>query len=80
MMLGGCATSGERVITAPVKPLPEAPADLVEPCPDPGVRTGKPALAELARNRLALAQCRDRHGRLVDFYRGVKRGRDGNDG
>lgn len=80
MMLGGCATSGERVIVAPVKPLPEAPADLTEACPDPGVRAGKPALSELARNRVALAKCRDRHGRLVTFYRDVKRGRDGNDG
>ena len=79
MMLGGCATSGERVIVAPAKPLPEAPAELAQTCPDPGVRAGKPALSELARNRVALAQCRDRHERLVTFYGEVKRGRDGNE-
>ena len=79
MMLAGCASFVEPAPAPLIEPapLPPAPADLVEPCPDPGVREGQPALTELARNRVALAVCRDRHGRLVAFHTDVRKGRAG---
>lgn len=78
MMLAGCATSddGAPVLTVAAQPL-QAPAELVAPCADPGVRAGQPALVELARNRQALAVCRDRHGQLVAFVHDVTEGRSG---
>lgn len=80
-MLAACVSSGEVPPAAVAdKPLPDAPAELVAPCPDPGVRAGQPALVELTRQRSALAVCRDRHGRLVQFYDDVTEGRDGDDG
>jgi hypothetical protein len=50
------------------------PADLSLPCRDPGVRAGQPALGELARNRLALAECRHRHADAVAFYEDLRKG------
>lgn len=81
MMLAGCATSNDGALTPVPTPRPPAPpAELVEACPDPGVRTGFSALTELARNRQALAICRDRHGRLVAFVRDITEGATGDDG
>ena len=53
--MAGCA-SGDRpgFVEAPLaaSPVPEPlPSDLEVPCPDPGVREGKDARVELARNR-----------------------------
>jgi hypothetical protein len=64
MTLAGCKTSG-----SPQSPmLPPLPADLAAGCADPGVRAGRSALTERARNRQALAECRRRHGDTVTFY------------
>lgn len=68
MMLAGCSPSNDGALTPVPTPRPPAPpAELVEACPDPGVRAGASALSELVRNRQALAVCRDRHGRLVAY-------------
>lgn len=62
--LAGCQTSGN---------LPPLSASLVAKCSDPGVRAGKPALTELARNRLALAECSHKHRDIVSFYQDLER-------
>lgn len=79
MMLAACAPSAEEIgagLAVP-SPLPPLSAEDAAPCPDPGVRAGQPALTELARNRVALAVCRDRHGRVVALYEDVAVGRKG---
>jgi len=48
--------------------LPPLPHDLAATCEDPGVRGGRSAITELARNRKALADCRQRHTDTVVFY------------
>ena len=72
LMLGGCATSSS--VTPALPPLP---ADLAAGCADPGVRAGRSALTELARNRKALAECRRRHGDTVTFYDDLRDGLGG---
>lgn len=67
MMLAGCATSGDVPIP-PHRPLPPLAAADKEPCHDPGVKDGAIAQSELATNRLALADCKRRHGRVVEQY------------
>lgn len=69
-MLAGCATS-DSAPPAPVpvpRPLPPLAAGDAEPCPDPGVKDGANSKAELATNRLAFADCKRRHGRVVKQY------------
>lgn len=72
LLLAGCKTSGS---TPPI--LPPLPADLAVGCYDPGVRAGRSALTELARNRQALAECRRRHGETVTFYDDLRAGLGG---
>jgi len=50
------------------------PYQLKAKCPDPGVRAGKDARVELARNRKALSTCSKRHQGTVKFYGRVKKG------
>jgi hypothetical protein len=69
--LFGCATSDKGL--APIS-LPVLPADLALACRDPGVRAGQPALGELARNRLALAECSRKHRDTVTFYEELRTG------
>lgn len=68
-MLGGCKTSNDQKIALPV-----LPADLAALCKDPGVRAGRDARRELARNRAALADCKKRHRDTVQFYGDVRQG------
>ncbi|MDZ7822997.1 MAG: hypothetical protein U5K75_02425 [Ahrensia sp.] len=86
MMLGGCAISGadfnararaEAQAVAPAispQALPDIPALDALACRDPGVTAGQPALNQLAENRLALGECRRRHGRVVNFYKDLQAG------
>lgn len=70
-LLVGCTTSG----SVPVQPaLPPLPHDLAAECADPGVRGGKSATTEIARNRKALADCKARHRDTVGFYDGLRAG------
>ncbi|MCV6603412.1 MAG: hypothetical protein OIF54_17920 [Cohaesibacter sp.] len=48
------------------------PADLAAQCQDPGVKAGRDARRELARNRAALADCKKRHRDMVTFYGDVR--------
>jgi len=52
--------------------IPALPAHLRIACHDPGVSSGQPALAALARNRQALAECKRRHRDTVAFTRDVR--------
>ena len=63
-MLSACAPS----VSPPQLRLPPLPGDLATACRDPGVRAGKTMLGELARNRLALAECSKKHRDTVTFY------------
>lgn len=53
--------------------LPAMPVDLTAPCTDPGVRKGQDVRIELARNRVALSSCREKHRDTVDFYKDVEK-------
>jgi len=66
-MLAGCAASADVPVPKP-RPLPPLAAADAETCPDPGVREGGNAKTELATNRLAFADCKRRHGRVVKQY------------
>lgn len=70
MTLAGCKTSGDPTTLT----LPVLPGSLAAACRDPGVRAGQPALGELARNRLALAECNRKHRATVSFYESLRMG------
>lgn len=53
--------------------LPVMPAELRRECRDAALRQGTDARLALADTRLALAECRRRHGATVLFYDSVKR-------
>lgn len=77
MMLGACSKSEiERLIQVPAPPttppikvaIPDlSPADKKR-CYDPGVPVGADARAVLADTRLALADCGQKHRRVVKQY------------
>ena len=76
MTLAACQTSVSGAGT--VRPvLPALPGNLVAGCADPGVRAGRDARGELARNRQALATCARRHRDTVAFYDGIRAGLGG---
>lgn len=74
--LAGCGTArGVDVVEAPLAeapPVPPLPADLAVECEDPGLSVGQDARSALARSRVALKTCIDRHGRTVRFYQDVR--------
>jgi hypothetical protein len=77
LVLAGCSTGAERLVVEPgvpqSSPLPPLPADLKDPCKDPGVREGEPVIVELARNR-AWGKCgNSKHMGAVDMYEGARR-------
>lgn len=69
-MLAGCATSNNQKLAG--VSLPPLPAHLASRCADPGVKAGDP-IAELARQRQALAQCSHAKRDLVAYYDDVAR-------
>lgn len=78
MMLGGCgASEGERQAPAPqVEPIKIAiprllPADKKH-CSDPGVPVGVEVREILADTRVALADCTQKHQRVVRQYRAIE--------
>lgn len=75
LILIGC---GEKFKDRELKPvstgveMPPIRADLAVDCPDPGIRLGKQAKGELARNR-AWGQCeRAKRRATVKFYNDVR--------
>ena len=68
-LLAGCTTYGSVPVPSVLPPLPY---DLAADCDDPGVRGGKSAITEIARNRKALAECKARHRDTVGFYDGLR--------
>ena len=68
--LAGCATSASRLVRPEI---PALPGSLATACRDPGVTAGRTALAELARQRQALAECRRKHRDTVAFYDDLRR-------
>lgn len=71
--LQGCATSRsqETAVSAPTIAtfaLPDLDPRDAQRCYDPGVRADAQALVELGRTRVALADCRRKHGRVVKAY------------
>lgn len=66
VFLAGCNTVAKHVPAQLT--LPPLPADLREPCYDPGVDAGKPIVGEFAENRLARADCARRYDRVVHLY------------
>jgi hypothetical protein len=68
--LAGCGSTGAAGTVRPQ--IPALPAHLGIDCPDPGVKSGQPAVAALALNRQALATCKRRHRDTVSFYRDVR--------
>ncbi|WP_168168909.1 hypothetical protein [Shinella sp. HZN7] len=42
-------------------------------CVDPGVKDNAVAQAEIGRQRLALAECTRKHGRVVNQYQDIER-------
>lgn len=73
MTLSACAPSGSAGRIKAGINLPAMHTSLTKRCYDPGVREGKDARVELARNRRALATCRKRHRDTVRTYRRTKR-------
>jgi hypothetical protein len=80
MMLNGCAKSGNKSAAPPIVDL-EATAIAVIPalsredkkrCYDPGIPAEVDALEIIANHRLALGDCRRRHGRVVAQYGEIK--------
>jgi len=65
IFLSGCARSIEAI-----SPLPPLPVSLAAPCRMPAVK--RDAVRSLVDHRLALAECRRRHGRTVRFYRRLR--------
>jgi hypothetical protein len=68
--LAGCGGFGAEGTVRPE--IAALPAHLGIACHDPGVAAGQPALAALARNRQALAECKRRHRDTVAFTRDVR--------
>ena len=73
-ILSGCTSKPDKL--SPIQftstPLPALPGDLARVIPDPGVREGRDARIELARNRewgKALAR---QHSSYVAWYRKVR--------
>jgi len=73
MMLAGCATSDDRIPVPVPRGVPPLSAQDEEPCPDPEPKPGADARAEVGRQRLALKECRQRHGRVVQQYHDVEK-------
>lgn len=72
-MLQGCLGStsqlpGQSAPTLASSALPDIPVRDQARCYEPGVNVGEQPLVELARTRVALADCRKRHWRLVQSY------------
>lgn len=72
-MLQGCSKSSETLpgLYAPTiasSALPDLDVRDQQRCYEPGVIIGEQALVELGRTRVALADCRRKHGRVVKAY------------
>lgn len=66
LLLTACGTSSKSV---PFEAPPLDPRD-EKPCYDPGV--GDEAISTLAETRVALADCTERHGNVVEQYNEVR--------
>lgn len=85
LTLSGCAryaSAPTRSTTPSIAPfaLPDLPARDAQRCYDPGVKAGEQALAELAKTRMALADCRAKHARLIAYYIALQKGLTSNVG
>ncbi len=72
-MLAGCALSGNKIPVPATRPVPPLSAEDKAACADPGVRDNAIAQAEIGRQRLALAECSRKHGRVVSQYQDIER-------
>ncbi len=84
LTLSGCAryASTPRAASLGIAPfaLPDLPARDAQHCYDPSVKAGEQALAELAKTRVALADCRAKHARLIAYYIALQKGLTSNVG
>lgn len=78
LTLSGCASTPKDRVPKPVSTgvgMPALRADLAVDCEDPGVREGRNAKVELARNR-AWGKCeRAKHRATVKFYDAIRAAR-----
>lgn len=73
MMPAGCALSASKVPVPAIRPVPPLSAEDRAACADPGVKDNAAAKAEIGRQRLALAECSRKHGRVVSQYQDLER-------
>lgn len=74
--LAACQTSSSTPVVWRTN-VPRLEAELMQPCRDPGVRAGKNAKGELARNRQYAACSRRKHADTVAAYEDVRKANAG---